>query len=367
MKVVQILPELNAGGVERGTLEVGKYLVDQGHESIVISNGGRLVTQLETEGSRHITLPVHKKRLSSLKQVKVLRRLFEEERPDILHLRSRLPAWLAWLAWRKMDPQTRPRLVTTVHGFYSVNAYSRIMIKGEQVICVSKSVKDYVLKNYPDVPENKLSVIHRGVDPLEYYLDYQPSPAWLASWQSEHPQLAGKFIITLPGRITRLKGHEDFLKVIAGLKDTEYHALIIGGAHPNKIEYLDQIKELARTMGVADKITFTGHRSDLKNIFSVSSVVFSLTQKPESFGRTTLEALSLGKPVIGYDHGGVGEILDTLLPSGKIPLGDTQLAIKLVKKWKNHPVKPKENRQFTLSKMLCQTASTYKSSLDLNS
>ena len=98
MKVVQILPELNAGGVERGTLEVGKYLVDQGHESIVISNGGRLVTQLEAEGSRHITLPVHKKRLSSLKQVKVLRRLFEEERPDILHLRSRLPAWLAYLA-----------------------------------------------------------------------------------------------------------------------------------------------------------------------------------------------------------------------------------------------------------------------------
>ena len=97
MKVIQILPELNAGGVERGTLEVGKYLVDQGHESIVISNGGRLVTQLEVEGSRHITLPVHKKRLSSLKQVKVLRRLFEEERPDILHLRSRLPAWLAWL------------------------------------------------------------------------------------------------------------------------------------------------------------------------------------------------------------------------------------------------------------------------------
>ena len=84
MKVIQILPELNAGGVERGTLEVGKYLVEQGHESLVISNGGRQVAQLEAEGSRHITLPVHKKRLRSLKQVKVLRELFEKERPDIL-------------------------------------------------------------------------------------------------------------------------------------------------------------------------------------------------------------------------------------------------------------------------------------------
>ena len=109
MKVIQILPELNAGGVERGTLEVGKYLVEQGHESLVISNGGRQVAQLEAEGSRHITLPVHKKRLRSLKQVKVLRELFEKERPDILHLRSRLPAWLAWLAWRKDGPSSPAR------------------------------------------------------------------------------------------------------------------------------------------------------------------------------------------------------------------------------------------------------------------
>jgi len=363
MKVIQILPELNTGGVERGTLEVGKYLVDQGHESIVISNGGRLVAQLEAEGSRHISLPVHKKRISSLKQVKVLRRLFAEERPDVIHLRSRLPAWLAWLAWRKMDPLTRPRLITTVHGMYSVNAYSKIMTRGEQVICVSNSVKDYVLKNYPDVPEDKLTVIHRGVDPSEYYPDYQPSPAWLASWQAEYPQFAGKFIVTLPGRITRLKGHEDFLKVITGLKDTKYHALIVGGAHSKKIEYFDQIKELARTMGVADKITFTGHRSDLKNILSISSVVFSLTQKPESFGRTTLEALSLGKPVIGYDHGGVGEILDKLLPSGKIALGDSQAAVALIEQWEEHPEKPQNPHLFTLAEMLSQTTFVYEKSI----
>ncbi len=202
MKVIQILPELNAGGVERGALEVGKYLVDRGHESIVISNGGRLVTQLEAEGSRHITLPVHKKRLSSLKQVRILRRLFEEECPDILHLRSRLPAWLAWLAWRKMNPQTRPRLVTTVHGFYSVNAYSKIMTRGEQVICVSNSVKDYVLKNYPDVQENKLTVIHRGVNPAMFPYGFQPAANWLEKWHQQYPQLEGKYVVTLPGRIT---------------------------------------------------------------------------------------------------------------------------------------------------------------------
>ena len=248
MKVVQILPELNAGGVERGTLEVGKYLVDQGHESIVISNGGRLVAQLEAEGSRHITLPVHKKRLSSLKQVKVLRRLFEEERPDILHLRSRLPAWLAYLAWRKMDPKTRPRLVTTVHGFYSVNAYSKIMTRGEQVICVSNSVKDYVQKNYPDVPEDKLTVIHRGVDPVIFPYGFKPTPEWLEIWHQQYPQLEGKYVVTLPGRITRWKGQLDFIKVIAGLKEKEIpvHGLIVGEPHPKKLEFLEEVKTATR-------------------------------------------------------------------------------------------------------------------------
>ena len=359
MKIIQILPELNAGGVERGTLEVGKYLTDQGHQSIVISNGGRLVEQLKSEGSRHITLPVHKKRLSSLKQVKVLRRLFELEKPDIIHLRSRVPAWIAWLAWRKMDPATRPRLVTTVHGFYSVNSYSKIMTRGEAVICVSNSVKDYVLRNYPDVPADKLTVIHRGVAPSELKYGYEAPEEWQTEWYAVFPETQGRKLLTLPGRITRLKGHEDFLKVIAALKDTEYHGLIVGGAHPKKIEYLDEIKELARTMRVADKITFIGHRSDLPNILSISSIVFSLTQQPESFGRTTLEALALGKPVIGYDHGGVGEILDTLLPEGKISLGDTDAIVDRIKEWQHHPVKPAQTHPFTLQKMLSQTTALY--------
>ena len=119
MKVIQVLPELNAGGVERGTLELGRHLAAAGHESLVVSAGGRLVEQLETEGSRHIRLPVHRKSPATLGQVRPLRRLFETESPDIVHLRSRVPAWVAWLAWRKMDPAGRPRLVSTVHGFNS--------------------------------------------------------------------------------------------------------------------------------------------------------------------------------------------------------------------------------------------------------
>jgi glycosyltransferase involved in cell wall biosynthesis len=361
LKVIQILPELNAGGVERGTLEVGKYLTEQGHESIVISNGGRLVEQLEAEGSRHITLPVHKKRLSSLKQVKVLRRLFKQEQPDILHLRSRLPAWLAYLAWRKMDPLTRPRLVTTVHGFYSVNAYSRIMTKGERVICVSNSVKDYVLKNYPKVPEDRLSVIHRGVDPNEFPYGYQPPADWLAKWQADYPQLKGKYIVTLPGRITRWKGQLDFIKVIGGLKEkgVPAHGLIAGDPHPKKMDFFEELQVAIQNAGLEADITLVGHRSDLREVMAASDVVISLSTDPEAFGRVTLEALALGKPVAGYAHGGVAEQLEAMLPKGKVPTGDTTRMSHLLKDWFSQQKISTKNHHFTLNQMLQKTGRVY--------
>lgn len=361
MKVIQILPELNAGGVERGTLEVGKYLVEQGHESLVISNGGRLVEQLESEGSRHITLPVHQKRLSSLKQVKVLRKLFEDEKPDILHLRSRLPAWLAYLAWRKMDPTTRPRLVTTVHGMYSVNLYSKIMTRGETVICVSNSVKDYVLKNYPDVPAEQLTVIHRGVDPAQFPYRYQPNAKWMNGWQQHYPHLIGKYVITLPGRITRWKGQLDFIQVITALKakGIPTHGLLVGEPHPKKLEFLEEVKAAIKTAGLENDITLVGHRSDLREIMAVSDVVVSYSTDPEAFGRVTLEALALGKAVAGYAHGGVEEQLEAIFPAGKIPLGDTAAMVDLLSRWQQELPAPRRENPFTLEQMLRKTVDTY--------
>lgn len=361
MKIIQILPELNSGGVERGTLEVGHYLAQHGHESIVISNGGRLVEQLEAEGSRHIALPVHKKRLSSLKQVKILRALLEHEKPDILHLRSRVPAWLAWLAWRKMDPTTRPKLVSTVHGFYSVNAYSKIMTRGQSVICVSRSVKDYVRTHYPDVSPDKLYIIHRGVSTHTHPYGFQPSLDWQRDWQAQYPQLQGKYIISLPGRITRWKGALDFIEIIRALKTKglPVHGLLIGEPHPRKLDYFEEVKDHIRSAQLENDITLTGHRSDVREIIASSNVVISLSTDPEAFGRVTLEALSMGKPVAGYDHGGVHEQLSALLPEGKIPVGDLNAMTNLLSIWHDNPAYPNKDNPFTLDTMLAQTHSIY--------
>lgn len=324
MKIIQILPELDAGGVERGTLEIACHLAASGHDSVVISNGGRLVERLEREGSRHIAMPVHRKSLASLKQVFPLRRLIEAEKPDILHYRSRVPGWLAWLAWRGMDPASRPRLVSTVHGFYSVNAYSAVMTRGQRVVAVSDSVREYIFKNYPRVSRDKVRVIHRGVDPVEFPLDHVPDESWLRDWKEAHPGLEGKRILLMPGRLTRWKGQEHFLQMIARLVSDgrAVHGLIAGDPHPRKRAYLGELEALTDALGIRASVTFLGHRSDLREVMAMSDVVFSLSLDPEAFGRVSLEAMALGKPVVAYDHGGVGEQLRALFPQGLVPVGD---------------------------------------------
>ncbi len=320
LTVVQMLPALESGGVERGTLEIALALVERGYRSIVISAGGRLVEALERAGSEHVTWQVGKKSPSSLWLVNRLRRFLWTERVDILHVRSRVPAWIGWLAWKSLPPVMRPRFVTTVHGAYSVNAYSAIMTRGEAVIAVSDTIREYVRVNYPRSPSEKIRVIHRGRDPLEFPHGHRPTPEWRANWEAEHPKLRGKLLITLPGRIARLKGHHDFITLIDQLRDRGFnaHGLIVGGAEPGKEAYLSELQSLVAQRGLNAHITFTGHRGDVKDIYAISRIVCSLTTQPESFGRTTLEALSIGTPVVGYAHGGVGEILTRVYPNGWI-------------------------------------------------
>lgn len=363
MKVLQILPEMNAGGVERGTLEIGRFLAEQGHEALVVSNGGRMVSQLEAAGVRHIAMPVHRKRPGSLFQVSPFRRLLDAERPDILHLRSRVPGWIAWLAWRKLDPRTRPRLVSTVHGFYSVNAYSAVMTRGERVIAVSESIRDYIGSNYPRVPHEIIRVIPRGIDPEQYPRGFKPTEAWLKSWGRDFPQLQGRRALTLPGRITRLKGHEDFVKLLGSMigAGEKVHGLIVGDVHPKKRDYLDELRALVARSNLEPHVTFTSHRADLREILSVSDVVYSLSTQPESFGRTTLEALALGRPVVAYDHGGVGEQLSQLFSEGRVPLGDAEGLFQTTKVVLHAHSEPKSvTEPFTLMAMCRATLDTYR-------
>lgn len=361
LTVLQVLPELQSGGVERGTLEIGKYLAGHGHRSIVISADGRMVEQLLREGSEHLNWDIGRKSLWALRLVPRLRRFLIENRVDILHARSRVPAWIGYLAWKGMDPQTRPRFITTVHGLYSVNAYSAIMTRGERVIAVSDTARDYILHNYPRTPPGKVVIIHRGVERAEYPHGYLPAPDWTDRFFRDFPKARDKLILTLPGRITWVKGHEDFIEIVRRLKlaGLPVHGLIVGGAADSKQRYLRKLQGIIEAAGLDSDISFTGQRSDMKEILALSSLVLSPGSHPESFGRTVLESLYLGVPTAGYDQGGVGEILRRVYPQGLLPIQDMTETIRIVAGLLNSPPPVPKDDFFPLERMLHETLRLY--------
>jgi glycosyltransferase involved in cell wall biosynthesis len=237
------------------------------------------------------------------------------------------------------------------------------MTRGERVIAVSNCVRDYITTNYPHPPPARIRVIPRGIEPERYFPAFQPTTLWRNQWANEFPHLSGKRLLTLPGRITRLKGHEDFLRLLTQLRLTypDIHGVIVGGAHVKRADYFTEIQQHARQLGLADQVTFTGHRSDLREILTVSDLVLSLSTQPEAFGRTTLEALALGRPVLGYAHGGVGELLQKFFPSGAVSPGDHAALLKTASKLLTTPTAPAAvGSPYTLTAMCRGTVAVYR-------
>ncbi|CBL44503.1 Putative glycosyltransferase [gamma proteobacterium HdN1] len=319
MKILQVLPALNSGGVERGTVDFARELVKRGHESVVVSSGGRMVKGLEAEGSRHIEMAVHRKSLRSFAVVRPMRRLLAELQPDIVHVRSRIPAWIVWLAWRKMPIKQRPRLVSTFHGLYSVSPYSAIMAKSEHMIAISHVVYDYIVENY-HVPNEKITLIHRGVDD-SIFTQGAPDANWLAELYGQYPKLAGKTIILMPGRLTRWKGQEAFLEMMVKVvsQRSNCHGVVVGGADPEKAHYVEELKQKAAALGLENDVTFVGHRSDIAQFYRLADIVCHMSNKPEPFGRTLTEALACGAKVVAFDRGGATESLGVCFPQGLVP------------------------------------------------
>ena len=272
-----------------------------------------------------------------------------------------MPGWVCYLAWKGMNPATRPRFVTTVHGFYSVSPYSAVMLKGERVIAVSDSIAEYIRKNYPRTDSTRVCVIYRGIDLSFYSPEFQPDALWRTQWFTTFPQLENKRLIVLPGRVSRLKGHHDFIGLVARLRAVmpEVHGLIVGDVDPAHQDYYRELQSEISGKGLGGNITFIGHRSDLREIFSMSSLVVSLSSQAESFGRTVLEALAVGTPVVAYARGGTGEILDSLFPQGKVEVNASALLSRctqvLEASIKPSPVPEK----FTLHRMLDNTMKLY--------
>jgi glycosyltransferase involved in cell wall biosynthesis len=301
LTVMQLLPELNSGGVERGTLEMGHFLVQNGHKSIVVSGGGRLVDQLQQEGSYHTQKNIGSKSPVALLHIWPLRRLMKNNRVTVLHLRSRMPAWIGYVAWKTLAKKDRPLLVTTFHGFYSVNAYSAIMTKGDGVIAVSESIKKHIFEKYRR--SHNVRLIFRGVDSKTFAPDrvsVERIDSLAEAWQINR----SKPLLMLPGRLTRLKGQELFLQSLRYVKHSDFQAVLVGDVKDNP-GYTAELNDYIEKNNIAEKVRLVGHCNDMPAAFLLADVVLSTSSlEPEAFGRTTVEAMAMGKPVIATAHGG---------------------------------------------------------------
>jgi glycosyltransferase involved in cell wall biosynthesis len=233
------------------------------------------------------------------------------------------------------------------------------MTRGECVIAVSESIRDYLRDSFPRAELARVRVIHRGIDAKHFPSGYQPASRWTENWYARFPELRDKYVLTLPGRLTRLKGHEAFLRLVARLaaNDASVRGLIVGDADRSGEGYADSLRREVASRKLP--VSFAGHRDDMRDIYASSDLVLSLSSHPESFGRTVVEALSVGVPVIGYDHGGVGEVLADAFPEGRVSAGDEEALLSKVRAFRSQPPRPTTPVPFTLEAMLAKTLSLY--------
>lgn len=343
LTVVQLLPALESGGVERSTLEIADALVRAGHRAVVVSAGGRLEPALRATGAEHVTLDIGRKSLLTLRHAGALRHLFAEVGADIVHARSRLPAWIGLWAVRSMPSAARPRFVTTMHGLNSPGRYSAVMTYGERVICVSDTVRRYLLQHYPRTDPGKLVVIPRGIDPSQFPRAAHPDAEARAWAAAQHPALTGDGpLLVLPGRGTRLKGHREALALLGNLRDRGVDARLWmpGARERGREQYVVELETEAQLGRFADALAITPPTTEIARAYAASDLVLQLSRKPEAFGRTVIEAFSVGRPVVGWAHGGVGELLAELQPLGAVPAFDEGVLLDTAQDVLAHPPPP---------------------------
>ncbi len=308
LTIAQLLPEMDSGGVEMVTLDFGSFLAGEGHRSIVVSKGGRLVPELVKNGSEHIPFDhIGEKSPRCLQYIPRLRAFLLREKVDVLHLRSRLPAWIGYLAWKSIPANKRPLLITTFHGFYSINKYSKIMTKGRKIIAISNVIADHIKKEY-HISENRIKIIYEGIDEKKFdsgAIDKKRLDKVQEQWGIDK---SGPLVILLPARITRLKGHDIFIESLSRIRSANWIA-ICAGSSDLKSSYLNDLKAMVLNKGLKNRILFPGHCDDMPAAIKLSGIVISTSCEPESFGRVAVEAQSMNKPVIATAHGGSVETI----------------------------------------------------------
>ena len=368
--IIQVLPALNQGGVERGTIEIAEALQKAGIPNYVISAGGKMVPELEALGVEHITLPVHTKNpirlwLNSLKLAKI----FKEKNAAVVHVRSRAPAWsVKWASHKTGIP-----FITTFHGRYGTHPkifkkpYNRVMTQGENVIAVSAFIQQHLMNEY-GVPDHKIRFIPRGADTEKFNLD-KISLAKRDAFLQEHDIPKDKPIITLVGRLSRIKGHSVLLDAVKQMKHKDLTLLFIGGNPKGnyEAELKEKLSELPSSVSVR---IFAVPGDQMPLVYAITDIYVQPTLVPESFGRSIAEAQAMKRIVVASNHGGACELIRTNYSGFLTPVGDSRILACFLDSILDMPVAEKEKiaekahdsilSNYSIKKMCDRTISLYR-------
>ena len=306
--IMQIIPSLGAGGAEQGCIDIAAEIVKAGGKAIVVSNAGYRVSELARVGAVHIDLSVHSKNpLIMLKNIISLRKIIKRENVDIVHVRSRAPAWSAWRACKG----TKARFMTTCHAPYNINGevkrfYNSSIMRGEIIIAISEYIAEYLMKNY-SVEKERIRVIHRGI-PIERFHPTTVTPERMIDLEKNWRIPDGANIVMLPGRLTRWKGHHVLIDAIAKLNRDDIFCVIIG-SDQGRTEYREELEAYIEEKNLGAQMRIIDQCHDMPAAYMLSTVVVSASTDPEGFGRVPVEAQAMGRPIIASDHGGARETI----------------------------------------------------------
>ena len=319
--VLQVLPALETGGVERGTVEMVAAITRAGGRALVASAGGRLAPLVDRAGGRNIKLPlVGRSPWRIWRNAKALEAVIRQEHVALVHARSRGPAWSAWLACQR----TGTPFVTTYHGAYNENfplkrRYNAVMARGAIVIAISQFIARLIQDRH-GVDPARIRIIPRGVDPAIFDPDAVTSERIIAlarKWRLPD----GRRTIMLPGRLTRWKGQAVLITALAKMQHKDAVVLLVG-ADQGRDKFSREMASLAESLGVADRVRMVGQCDDMPAAFKLSDVVVNASTDPEAFGRVVIEAQSMASPVIATNHGGAAETVAHDATGWLVPPGD---------------------------------------------
>ncbi|MGL4729549.1 MAG: glycosyltransferase family 4 protein, partial [Bosea sp. (in: a-proteobacteria)] len=307
--ILQIIPTLDAGGAERTTLDIAEGLTRIGARALVASEGGRLVGELQAKGGIWLPFPAaDKKPWSMAMNIRRLSKLCAQEKVDLVHARSRAPAWVALASSRGM----KLPFVTTYHGSYNTRSavktlYNSVMARGDVVIANSYFTADLVAKHHP-FARPRLRVIHRGTN-LEAYAPAMVAPERVQKLRAEWGVESHQRLVLLPGRLTSWKGQTVLIEaakqlVDGGLTDTVF---ILAGDHQGRDDFVKKLDTMIVQNALEAVVKRVGHCTDMPAAYLAASVVTVPSTDPEAFGRVAVESQAMGTPVVVSDHGAVPE------------------------------------------------------------